>query len=227
MRTMALSASNCSTRTRARPSVDPRPIGARSIEVGRLSMGKVLVHASMSLDGFMAGPNVSVEHPMGEGGLRLHEWLFAASSNEVDARMERETSTDTGAVILGRRTFDVGIGVWEDTPFPVPCFVLTNRPLKPRVEKSGTFTFVGDPETAYRLATQAAGDMDVRLMGARVSQVMLKAGRVDEIVVQLVPVLLGAGRPLFEDLGNDHIELEQVSVARSARVAHLRYRVVR
>ncbi|MEV2237078.1 dihydrofolate reductase family protein [Micromonospora sp. NPDC049891] len=190
-------------------------------------MARILLDVTMSLDGFMAGPNISVEHPMGEGGLRLHKWIFHTSTSEVDAEIEREMSETTGAVVLGRRTFDVGVNVWNDTPYPVPCFVLTHDPLAERVEKSGTFTFVTDVREAYDRATAAAGERDVRLMGAEVGQHFLTAGLVDEIRLQLAPVLLGTGRRLFEHLGDEHIELERLAVVESPHVTHLRYRVRR
>ena len=190
-------------------------------------MGKVLLDVTMSLDGFMAGPSVSAELPMGEGGERLHEWLFKAPRCEVDAEVEREMHETTGAVVLGRRTFDVGVGVWEDTPFPVPCFVLTHEPLDERVEKSGTFTFVTDVESAFLRATSAAGQKEVRLMGAEVSQQFLEAGLVDEIRIQLAPVLMGDGRRLFDHLGTERIKLERTAVLESPHVTHLRFRVVK
>jgi dihydrofolate reductase len=190
-------------------------------------VAKILLDLSMSLDGFAAGSNVSVESPMGEGGERLHEWLFQSAPNEIDAQIAKEMHSTTGAVVLGRRTFDVGVGVWEDTPYPVPCFVLTHEPLERRVEKSGTFTFVTDVENACRLASAAAGEKDVRLMGAEVSQSFLRAGLVDEIRIQLVPVLMGDGRRLFDDLGTERIELERADVIESPHVTHLRFRVVK
>jgi dihydrofolate reductase len=190
-------------------------------------VGKVLLDVTMSLDGFMAGPSVSAERPMGEGGERLHEWLFKAPRSDVDAEVEREMHETTGAVVLGRRTFDVGVGVWEDTPFPVPCFVLTHEPLDERVEKSGTFTFVTDVESAFLRATSAAGQKEVRLMGAEVSQQFLEAGLVDEIRIQLAPVLMGDGRRLFDHLGTERIELERTAVLESPHVTHLRFHVVK
>ncbi|MFC4147932.1 dihydrofolate reductase family protein [Micromonospora mangrovi] len=190
-------------------------------------MARVLLDVTMSLDGFMAGPRVSAAHPMGEGGLRLHEWIFNTATSEVDAEIAREMQATTGAVVLGRRTFDVGIGVWNDTPFPAPCFVLTHDPLAERVEKGGTFTFVTDVHDAHARATAAAGERDVRLMGAEVAQQFLAAGLVDEIRVQLAPVLLGAGRRLFDNLGDAHIELDRLGTVESPYVTHLRFRVRR
>ncbi len=190
-------------------------------------MAQVNAHVTMSLDGFMAGPDVSVEEPMGVGGERLHRWLFD-DSDEVDAAAARRQFELTSAVLLGRRTFDVGIGQWGGTPYPVSCFVLTHRPEPDRTEKDGTFTFVttglGD---ALARARAAAGDGAVTVMGADVTQQLLRAGLLDEIHLQVAPVLLGTGRRLFEHLGADHIELAQLAVQQSAQVTHLRYRVVK
>lgn len=190
-------------------------------------MAQVNVHVTMSLDGFMAGPDVSVEEPMGVGGERLHRWLFD-DSDEVDADAARRQFELTGAVLLGRRTFDVGIGQWGGTPYPVPCFVLTHRPEPDRAEKNGTFTFVHTGlEDALAQARAAAGDGAVTVMGADVTQQVLRAGQLDEIHLQVAPVLLGAGRRLFEHLGTDHVELEQLDVRPSAQVTHMRFRVVK
>lgn len=189
-------------------------------------MGKVVLDATMSLDGFIAGPNVGVEQPMGEGGLRLHDWIFNTATSPVDADRVRDAFASTGAVVLGRRTFDVGIGEWEGTPFPAPCFVLTHDVRGPRVEKSGTFTFINDVDSAYREATAAAGGKDVRLMGADISNQFLKAGLVDEVRIQLAPVLLGDGLRMFDCVGSGHIELERIQVIESPYVTHLRFRVI-
>jgi dihydrofolate reductase len=187
-------------------------------------MTKVIVDKSMSLDGFVTGPNVSVENPMGEGGPRLHEWLFTDSPNDIDVEIGRDVTASTGAVVLGRRIFDVGLNAWGDTPFPVPTFVLTHRPRDPLVMQSGTFTFVTDGlKSAIDQAKAAAGNKDVRVMGADVSQQAVKAGLVDELNIQLVPVLLGSGTRLFENLGTEHIELTRVRVVESTGVTHLRF----
>lgn len=190
-------------------------------------MSKVVVDVSMSLDGFIAGPNVGVESPMGEGGLRLHEWLFEASEGGVDAEIAREMSRSTGAAVIGRRTFDVGVGVWNDTPFAAPCFVLTHEVMDERPEKSGTFVFVADVESAFRRASEAAGEGCVRLMGAEVSRQFLEAGLVDEVRIQVAPVLLGAGTRLFDHLGIGPVELRRTRVVGSPRVTHLWFRILR
>ena len=124
-------------------------------------MSKVLVDKSMSLDGFVTGPNVSVKHPMGEFGERLHQWLFNEPEAEPDSAVAREMHRSTGAVVLGRRIFDVGIGEWEDTPYPVPSFVVTHRGQDDLVQKSGTFSFVtGGIECALQ---SLFGDLQGRL----------------------------------------------------------------
>ena len=192
-------------------------------------MGKVVLSASMSLDGFMAGPDVGLERPMGAGGERLHEWLFDESDQgRLDAEVARETSAAIGAVVIGRRTFDVGLGPWGDVPYPVPCFVLTHESRDDLPMASGTFTFVdGSLPSALEHAQAAAGERDVLLMGASVGQQFLDVGLVDEIAVQLVPVLLGVGTRLFDHLGTEHIELERTAAIESPHVTHLRFRVVR
>src|SRR5689334_9984335 len=119
------------------PWIGPLPprtlrVRPRSASMHRMDVvGKVFVHVTMSLDGFVAGPRPTPEQPMGEGGMRLHDWVFKASASDVDTAILQELFATTGAVILGRRTFDVGLGAWEDTPFPVPCFVLTHRGRDP------------------------------------------------------------------------------------------------
>lgn len=161
---------------------------------------------------------------MGIGGLRLHDWILN-SHNEDDARLAREMVETTGAVILGRRTFDIGIEVWNDTPFPVPCFVLTHRPTQVRTERSGTFTFVPDVPSALALARAAAGDKAIRLMGGACSRAFLDAGLVDEIQVQIAPVLLGQGHRLFEPTGASPVGLEQISITSTPNAAHLSFRM--
>jgi dihydrofolate reductase len=189
-------------------------------------MGHTLVSMSVSVDGFGAGPGVSHEHPMGRGGERLHEWLFR-SRTEIDAEQSRELSASTGAVVIGKRTFDIGVGLWQDTPFPVPCFVLTREPREELAMKSASFTFVTDGlETALDLARQAAGDGNVLIMGGpTTARRFVEAGLVDEIRLQLVPVLLGSGTRLFDKLDGDRIELGAPAVIESSNVLHLRYAI--
>lgn len=197
-------------------------------------MGHTLLSMSISLDGFAAGPDVTVEQPMGEGGERLHEWLFHGDADDVsparvDAEQARELFATTGAVVIGKRTFDVGVGLWQDTPYPVPCFVLTHEPREELVMKSASFTFVtGGVESALRLARQAAGNRNVLIMGGPMTaRQFVQARLVDEIRLQLVPVLLGAGTRLFDHLTTGHIELVTTAVMTSPHVTHLRCQVAK
>lgn len=191
-------------------------------------MSQVILDFTQSLDGYVAGPNVSPEQPMGEGGLGLHDWILGESPNPIDQAILSESSASTGAVILGRRTFDVGIGAWEDTPYPAPSFVVTHRPMPERREKSGTFHFVAEGvERAAALARAAAGTKAVRVLGADVAQQLLRAGLVDEIRLQIAPILLGRGLRLLENLGERFPELLCAGVTQGPAVTHLRYRVVR
>jgi dihydrofolate reductase len=203
-------------------------------------MGKVVLDMSVSLDGIGAGPNPNEVDRMGAGGERLHAWFpfydpeqestaGVPAAGEADARMVRELFAATGAVVLGKRTFDLGLEPWGGTPFPVPCFVLTHEARDDLVTKTGTFAFVTDGvERAPHRAQAAAGDKDVLVMGGpTVAQQAVRAGLVDEIRLHVVPVLFGDGIRLFDDLGTKHIELEPTEVVASPAATHLRFRVVK
>ena len=207
---------------------------------------------TMSLDGFIAGPNASLENPLGEGGMRLHEWAFAAQSwreqhgleggeaNE-DSEILEESTRAMGAVIMGRKMFSGGEGPWEDDqnaagwwgddpPFHVPVFVLTHhaREMKP-MEGGMTFTFVTDGiEAALEQARGVAGEKNVAIAGgANVVQQYLKAGLLDELQIHVAPLLLGDGVRLFEEhVGSQQRDVEATRVVQSPAVTHLRYRVV-
>ncbi len=188
-------------------------------------MSLVTFDISMSLDGFVTGPDVSMEFAMGMGGERLHEWMFNDSPNQVDTQVQNEIFARTGAVILGRRTFDLGLQHWGDTPFPAPSFVITHRPHEPLPQKSASFVFVTDGiESALAQARAAAGDKGIRLMGADTVQQFLRAGLVDDFQINLIPVLFGAGTRLFEHFETVQ-ELEQVRVLESPRATHIKFRV--
>jgi dihydrofolate reductase len=200
-------------------------------------MSKVVVDMSMSLDGIGAGPNPNEQDRMGVDGERLHAWMpfydpeqdptaGGPAANEVDALAARELMA-AGAVVLGKRTFDLGLEPWGGTPFPVPCFVVTHEARDNLVTTSGTFAFVTDGiEQAVRRAQAAAGDKDVLVMGGpTVAQQAVRAGLVDEIRLHLVPVLFGAGIRMFDDLGTKQIELEPAEVVASPAATHLRFRV--
>ncbi len=192
----------------------------------------------MSLDGFIAGLNDGPGNPLGDGGERLHHWLFSgttpSSHNEFfkPAEASREVVDewfdDLGAIVIGRRTFDIVDG-WDGThPLGVPVFVLTHEAPETVPEGATTFTFVTDGiERALEQARKTAGGNNVQVGAANVAQQYLEARLVDEIQVHLVPVLLGSGVRLFESLGAAPIELERTRVIESTGVTHLRFDVVK
>jgi dihydrofolate reductase len=212
-------------------------------------MSRLRFQIAMSLDGFVAGPNQSEEDPLGEGGLRLHEWIFGLAAwraphgqegGEVNASSEvvEQSLENIGATVMGRNMFG-GRRAWEEhpwdgwwgdePPFHTPVFIVTHHPREPLAKKGGTtFTFVTDGiESALERARDAAGGKDVALGGgANVAQQFLKAGLIDEMTIHLVPVLLGDGARLFDDLGGAEIGLECVRAIAAPAVTHLTYRVV-
>jgi dihydrofolate reductase len=215
-------------------------------------MARLTLDITMSLDGFIAGPNQTLEQPLGEGGERLHEWLVRLASfrerhglpggeTNGDTEVMEEPLRATGAVVMGRRMFSGGDGPWEDDanadgwwgddpPFHVPVFVLTHHPRETVVKQGGTtYTFVTDGiEAALEQARAAAGDKDVALGGgATLVQQYVKAGLLDELQIHVVPVLLGGGVSLFDRLDIDPVELEATRVIESPLVTHLRFRVPR
>ena len=201
-------------------------------------MVKIHVSLSMSLDGFITGPNPRPAEPMGDGGERLHEWMAGMAdfrergdTSNADAEVLRELSSRTGALLMGRTMFDAGEVPWgDDPPFGMPVFVLTHRPRETVTKQGGTtYTFVTDGlEAALEQAKAAAGGKDVGLVGgANLAQQCLRAGILDEIQIHLVPVLLGACTRLFDHLGAEPIELERTRVVESpVSVTHLSFRVV-
>jgi dihydrofolate reductase len=183
---------------------------------------------SMSLDGFITGPGDDAGHGLGIGGERLHDWLdgsggarlrpSGASAKVYDELME------TGAVVVGRRTFDHA-GHWGGDHHGVPIFVPTRGTPPP--PQSELVTYVTDGvERAMEQAREAAGDADILVHGASLAQSCLRAGVLDELEIHLVPVLLGEGRRLFDGLGPEHVELELTRVIDAPGVTHLRYRVM-
>ena len=211
-------------------------------------MPKVRLDISVSLDGFVAGPDQTVEEPLGRGGERLHEWAYPLESfrrphgsegGEVNASSSvmEEVLAETGAAVIGRNMFGGQPGPWgeepwegwwgDEPPFHHPVFVVTHHPREPLVKKGTTFTFVTDGvESAVRQAKDAAGPKDVTIGGgAQVAQQCLVAGLVDQMDLHLVPLFLGGGARLFDGLGTALAELEQVRVVEGPGVTHIRYRV--
>ncbi len=205
-------------------------------------MSKVYVDITMSLDGYIAGPNDGPEQGLGEGGERLHEWIYGLESWRAIHNMEggdanrdsdllAEAFANTGAVLMGRNMFDYAVEVWGDEPpFRAPVYVVTHRSHDPIVKAGGTtYFFVTDGvESAVAQAKAAAGDKDVSAAGgASLIQQLLTIGVLDEIQIHVAPVLLGAGRRLFDNMEARHIELEVDRVVDSPVATHLRYRVVK
>jgi dihydrofolate reductase len=213
-------------------------------------MGHLTFEISMSLDGYVAGPDAGREHPLGVGGEQLHEWVVALESwreshgmtggeqGPSDALL-RESIARAGAAIMGRRMFSGESGPWGDEPFEGwwgdeppfhhPVFVLTHHEREPLVKGETTFTFVTDGiESALEQARAAAGEKDVAIAGgADVAQQYLAAGHVEEVLLHIAPVLLGGGVRLFERLGEDPPKLEVAQVVEAPDVTHVRYRVGR
>ena len=190
-------------------------------------MGSVIYDKSASLDGFIAGPNVRLEAGLGDDGERLHDWAF--QDEEGREILEREVS-HLGAVICGRRTYDMSIKYWgadgPTGPARVPLFVLSHG-VPDDVPEGGVYTFVEDLETAFARAREIAGDRNISVMGADVGRQLMNAGVIDEISVHVVPVLFGSGTPLFGGGVDKHVTLEFVGVSQSEHATHLRYRVAR
>ena len=211
-------------------------------------MAKLRLDISISLDGYVAGPNPSEQTPLGTGGEQLHEWalrleawrrphgLEGGETNESTAVLE-ESLAHVGATVMGRNMFG-GEGPWDanpwdgwwgdEPPFHMPVFVLTHHERPPLVKDGGTtFTFVTDGiESALAQAEAAAGGKDVALAGgADVAQQFLRAGLVDEMQLHVAPVLLGGGTRLLDNLEGTKLELECVRVLPAPGVTHLKYRI--
>ena len=189
--------------------------------------GKVVADQSVSLDGFSAGPNVRIGNGMGDGGEELHEWMFG----DAGGAAIHEKTLRAGAFVVGRRMFDVGEEPWGDEPpFHGPVFVATHR-AKDRVVKRGgtTYTFVTDGvAAALERAKAAAGGGEVLVLGgAELIRECLRSGLLDELRIHVAPVFLGAGTRLFDRLEAIGCQLELLSVADTAGVAHLTYRATK
>jgi dihydrofolate reductase len=213
-------------------------------------MGQVFADISISLDGYVAGPEPSLREPLGRGGDDLPGGAFAARAGReahgleggeanVDSEVIEETLARTGATIMGRRMFSGGSGPWADDPnangwwgdeppFRHPVFVLTHHERAPLVLGETTFTFVTDGiDAALEAARAAAGERDVQIAGGgEAVQQYLAAGRLDDLQIHVAPVLLGGGVRLLDNLGAKPPQLEPARVRESPAAAHLRYRVV-
>lgn len=211
-------------------------------------MSKLVSNIAMSLDGFAAGPNQSLENPIGEGGMRLHEWMFVTAAwakreglpippHTPDSDEVEHMHDNIGAFIMGRHMFSPGRGDWdlswrgwwgEDPPYHAPVFVLTHHPREPLPMAGGTtFHFITDGiDSALAKARSAAGEKDVLIAGgASAVRQYLRAGLLDELHLHVVPVVLGAGERLLEDVGDPRMTAEKVVA--SPGVTHITYRINR
>jgi dihydrofolate reductase len=209
-------------------------------------MSSITSNISISLDGFVAGPNQTLEEPLGEGGERLHEWVLRTAAwrrehgreggeDNADGEVVEETLQNVGAYVMGRKMFGGGDGPWheswrgwwgDDPPFHVPVFVLTHHPREPLEMKGGTtFHFVTDGvEPALEQARAAAAGRDVVVAGgASAINQCLAAGLLNELYLHIVPIVLGGGERLLREVGDP--KLEPVKVVASPLVTHIKYRV--
>jgi dihydrofolate reductase len=214
-------------------------------------MAKLRCHISMSADGFVAGPNQSEENPLGEGGESLHDWIVSLAAwreahdhqgGEINAssRIVAESRENVGAGVMGRNMFgpigggDWGDGHWkgwwgDDPPYHYDVFVVTHHPRAPvEMEGGTTYHFVTDGiERALERAKESAGGKDVMLWGgAQVINQYLATGLLDELELHVVPLLLGGGARLFDNLGGADIKLEQIRAVEAPGVTHVKYRVM-
>jgi dihydrofolate reductase len=195
----------------------------------------------MSLDGFVAGPNDGPQNSLGDGGERLFRWYFSGDTPftmpgdvpafkvaRASAELLEEATKAIGAMVAGRRMFDIANAWHGHPPGEVPCFIVTHSAPQEWVKEGSPFVFITDGvESAIRQAKAAAGDKDVAVASASIAKQCIRAGLLDEIHLDLAPVLLGGGVRLFEDLGNKPIDLETIQVIDAPGVTHLTFRVVK
>ena len=191
-------------------------------------MSKVYAEISVSLDGFITGPNVRAGNGLGDNGERLHDWMFDAKT-DADAKLVDELYATTGAVVLGKGMFDVGFEPWGDPPpFRMPVFVVTHEKREPLPMQGGTtYTFVTQGvAAALEQARAAAEDKHVGIWGgADLIRQYLKAGLLDEMRLHIIPMLLGGGIRLFDGLDAEGIELRKTSVIDTPAATHFHYLV--
>ena len=198
-------------------------------------MAATVLYMSMSLDGFVAGPNEGPGSGLGDGGHRLHEW-FRTGAEAGHRDIGRPAGVNgqvwdemmaTGAVAAGRGTFEPAGGWGGDHHDGVPIFILTRQAPDRGMGQWPLVSYVSDVESAMRQAKEAAGEKDVLVHGVGTARLALAAGVLDELEIHVVPVLLGQGRRLFEERGPEHIELERTRVLEGDGATHLHYRVLR
>jgi dihydrofolate reductase len=204
-------------------------------------MTKLIVELSISLDGFVAGPNDAPDNPLGDGGQRLFDWYQSGDTglalpgtdmtfrvHRTSAEFLREHWSTYGSGIAGRRTFDIAKAWGGQPPVDGPMFIVTHQPPQEWMDSGSPYTFVTDGvESAVRQAIAAANGRNVTISTASIAQQCLNAGLLDEIHLDLAPVLLGSGVRLFDHLKVAPVELEQIRVVETPDVTHLHYRVLR
>lgn len=202
-------------------------------------MGKVVFNMTISLDGFVAGPNDNPENGLGDGGFALFEWYSAGDVeipigdggivlkvSPISAKLLKDSIAKLGAGVWGRRTFDIA-HAWGGHPPGQPAVIVTHHPPQEWIHPGSPFIFVTDGvESAIRQATEAAGGKDVALCTASILQQALRAGLVDEIHLDVAPIVLGAGVRLFSDVP-ETVRLERIHAIEAPGVTHLAYRVVK
>jgi dihydrofolate reductase len=203
-------------------------------------MGKVTFNMTMSLDGFVAGPNDGPENGLGDGGEGLFNWYFNGDTevylsegtpllkvSKQSAALMKEAVSQYGAGVWGRRTFDIA-HAWGGNPPGSPAFIVTHNIPQEWVKPGSPFTFVTDGvESAIRQAKEAAGDKDVVICTPSILQQAIKAGLVDEITVDVAPILIGGGVSMFDHLGTGPINLECTRNIQTPQVTHLAFRVIK
>jgi dihydrofolate reductase len=204
-------------------------------------MSKTIVELSMSLDGFVAGPNDGPDNPLGDGGKALFAWynsgdvelrLYGSDMvfkvSRVSADFLQDTWNTKGVMVAGRRMFDIAHAWGGHPPGGAPCFIVTHHPPQEWLKEDTPFVFVSDGvESAIRQAQRAAGDGLVSIGSASIARQALAAGLLDEIHIDVAPVLLGSGVRLFDKLGVAPVQLQQIRAVEASGVTHLRYRVVK
>jgi len=203
-------------------------------------MAKVIFNMTVSLDGFVAGPNDGPENGLGDGGDALFHWYFSGDTeipisdgqmvlkvSPQSAEILKQSFETSGAGVWGRRTFDIA-GAWRGHPPGSPAFIVTHHVPQEWVYEGSPFTFVTDGvESATRQAKEAAGDKDVVICTASILQQCLNAGLMDEIHIDVAPLLLGKGIRLFDHLNIKPIELERIRAIAAPGVTHLGFRLVK
>jgi dihydrofolate reductase len=204
-------------------------------------MGRIVAELSVSLDGFVAGPNDHPENGMGDGGMRLFDWYSSGDVafplpgtdmvfqiSRASAELLREEWGNMGAMVAGRRMFDIAHAWGGHPPGGGPCFIVTHSAPQEWVKPGSPFIFVTDGvESAIRQARQTAGDKDVDVSSASIVQQCLRLGLLDEIQLDLAPVLLGGGVRLFDNLGGQQVQLERIRIVDAPGVTHMRFRVIK